>query len=235
VLTNHILTFFLQKQLRVGDDWGGLGGTPPRHALPVAGDDGLYPTWDTWIDPEPVSAAAGEPALSPPPAFVKRIPAAVGGLLWPLEDGVELLSCDECKRRVRVAAFLEHVQGCAASTAEDNAASAVASAARGAGAFTSGGASGDKRGAASDDGNRRKKAKRPFNVDTMCGVICYDRGGAACMRSLSCKTHPIKAKRIVEVRCGLFICSFFLKCSRMLARARTHTHTHTHTHDTVVA
>ena len=154
----------------------------------------MYPTWDTWIDPEPSSASAGEPALSPPPPFIKRIPAAVGCLLWPLEDGVELLWCDHCKRRLRVAAFLEHVQDCAASMAADKA-SAHEAAGNGATSTT-----GDKRGAPDElPGNRRKKNKRPFNIDAMCGVICYDRGGQQCMRSLSCKTHPIKAKRIVEV------------------------------------
>lgn len=134
-----------------------------------------YTTWDEYRAP------TEEPKPAKPPLRIKRVVAAtlldLGGL-WPLEDSIEFARCEVCRRRIRVDAYCEHVGACS----------------------DTGEAAAENDAVLDEKKAKRKKSKRELNLDTMCGVVCFDRGNMPCMRSLSCKTHPIKLKRLVEGR-----------------------------------
>jgi hypothetical protein len=140
-----------------------------------AGGGDECPPWDDYQPPIAQLQKSKDPLRS------KRMPVTlldIGGL-WPLEDSIEFGTCDVCKRRIRLDAFCEHIRKCDDTGAAVEAAEIAADAAK---------------------AKTRKKPKRELNLNTMCSVICIDRGGAPCMRSLSCKTHPVKMKRLVEGR-----------------------------------
>jgi len=162
-----------------------LGGMaeaiPSTAALPVAAANSANASPFTWDD---VELPPKRPDAGRMQSRIKRMPAMLidlGGR-WPLEDPIELAGCHVCDCRIRLNGYCEHVEKCEPEPIAHAAAE-----------FFEIGPEGLK-------ARGRKKPRRELKLDAMCGVPCFDRGGAPCMRSLSCKTHPVKHKRMVAGR-----------------------------------